>query len=53
MKKELSTDAQALLISGNTPQKHTVWQALCLSSTMAGMFPIIGERGRSRDGHCT
>jgi hypothetical protein len=52
MKKALSTDAQAPFISGNTPQKHTVWQALYLSSTMAGMLPMIGERDRSREGHC-
>lgn len=52
MKKALSTDAQALLISGKTPQKHTVWQALYLSKTIAGIDPTIGERGRSRDGHC-
>ena len=52
MKNELSTDAHALLISGNTPQKQTVWQALYRSSTIAGMPLMIGERGRSNDGHC-
>jgi len=49
----LSTDAHALLISGNTPQKHMVWQVRYLSCTMAGKSGEVGETARRREGHCT
>ena len=45
--------AQARLISGNTPQKATVWQALYRSSTMAGMPVTLLLCARTRAGHCT
>lgn len=51
-KRLLSTDAHALLISGNTPQKHMVWQVRYLSRTMAGRSGEVGDTARRREGHC-
>jgi hypothetical protein len=49
----LSTEAQARLISGNTPQKHMVWQVRYFSCTIAGSSGEVGDTVRSREGHCT
>jgi hypothetical protein len=51
-KRELSTDAQALPISGKTPQKHIVWHVLYFSCTIAGKSKRVGDIGRSKLGHC-
>lgn len=51
-KRELSTEAHARRISGNTPQKATVWQALYRSVTMAGISFTTGDSMRSWEGHC-
>ena len=52
-KRLLSTEAQALLISGNTPQKQPFCTALYRSSTMPGMLLATGDRGLSTAGHCS
>jgi hypothetical protein len=45
-------EAQARLISGNTPQKHMVWQLRYFSCTMAGSSGDVGDTARRREGHC-
>lgn len=50
--KELSTDAQARRISGNTPQKATVWHALYRSVTIAGISLTMGVSILAWVGHC-
>lgn len=52
-KRELSTDAQALRISGKRPQKATVWQALYRSKIIAGMSFSVGVVNRRGVGHYT
>lgn len=48
----LSMEAQARLISVNTPQKHIVWQVRYFSCTIVGSSGEVGDTARSREGHC-